>query len=83
MPLPKHIPIYKNKSCIYVENGYGNVLGFNDEDYIKEGIHVLPKEEVLKRYYLIQKLRCSISITIKNQIVFVWFMPYKIKILLI
>ncbi len=72
--LPKHIPSIKNKSCIYVENGYGNVLGFNDEDYIKEGIHVLPKEEVLKKDIICDpKIGDAQYLSqLKNQIVFGW-----------
>ena len=72
--LPKHISSIKNNSCIYVENGYGNVLGFNDEDYIKEGIHVLPKEEVLKKDVICDpKIGDAQYLSqLKNQVVFGW-----------
>lgn len=39
----------KNKSSIYVEEGYGYVLGISDDDFIKGGIKVTSREEVLKK----------------------------------
>jgi len=53
--IPKHIPSIKNKKSIYIETGYGNVLGFTDEDYSREGVHVITKEEVLKKMLLLKK----------------------------
>lgn len=37
----------KNKSSIYVEKGYGLVLGISDEDFLKVGINVVTRDEVL------------------------------------
>lgn len=39
----------KHADKIYVEQGYGNVLGYCDDDYIKAGVHVASREEVLKK----------------------------------
>lgn len=39
----------KHVDKIYVEQGYGDVLGFCDEDYLKAGVHVAPRDEVLKK----------------------------------
>jgi len=49
-------------------------LGFNDEDYIKEGIHVLPKEEVLKKDVICDpKIGDAQYLSqLKNQVVFGW-----------
>lgn len=34
---------------IFVEQGYGEVLGYNDQDYLRAGVHVVPREEVLTK----------------------------------
>ena len=47
--LPVHIGRIQNKGLIYIEEGYGEVLGFADEDYLKEGIRVVTREEVLTK----------------------------------
>jgi len=47
--IPKHISSIKNKKSIYIETGYGNVLGFTDEDYNRAGVHIITREEVLKK----------------------------------
>lgn len=39
----------KHADKIYVEQGYGDVLGYCDDDYIKAGVHVASREEVLKK----------------------------------
>ena len=44
-----HIGRIQNKGLIYIEEGYGEVLGFADEDYLKEGIRVVTREEVLTK----------------------------------
>lgn len=38
-----------NRDCIFVEQGYGEVLGYSDVDYMEAGIHVVSREEVLKK----------------------------------
>ncbi len=43
------IPKISHKGCIYVEQGYGDVLGYRDEDYLAAGVHVVSREEVLKK----------------------------------
>ena len=39
----------KHTECLYVEQGYGDVLNYTDDDYRQAGIHVCPREEVLKK----------------------------------
>lgn len=47
--LPASVSKIKNKQLIYVEKGYGEVLGFSDEEYLKEGIQVVGREEILTK----------------------------------
>lgn len=46
--LPQHINKIENKTKIYVETGYGDMLGSTDADYIAAGVNVVSREEVLK-----------------------------------
>lgn len=39
----------RNHGQIFVEQGYGDVLGYSDDDYINAGVHVASREEVLKK----------------------------------
>lgn len=39
----------KNKSSIFVEEGYGLVMGISDEDFIKAGVNVVSREETLTK----------------------------------
>jgi len=72
--IPKHISSIKNKKSIYIETGYGNVLGFTDEDYSREGVNVITKEEVLKKDIICDpKIGDAEYLSqLKNQIVFGW-----------
>ncbi|MDH2292320.1 N(5)-(carboxyethyl)ornithine synthase [Cobetia sp. 10Alg 146] len=47
--IPLDIKTIKNKCNIFVEKGYGEVLGYADEDYIKEGVNVATKSEILDK----------------------------------
>lgn len=47
--IPSDIKLIKNKGNIFIERGYGEVLGYDDEDYIKEGIKAVSREDVLKK----------------------------------
>ena len=46
--IPSDINNIIHKEYIYVECGYGEVLGYTDNDYINAGIKVVSKEDVLK-----------------------------------
>lgn len=72
--VPEHIHKIKNKDCVLVEKGYGNVLGYNDEDYIKYGIQIADRETILK-----QDIVCDPKIgdaeyllELKHQTIFGW-----------
>lgn len=45
--MPKDSQNIVNVDQIYVETGYGEVLGIDNQEYIKEGFHVVSHEEVL------------------------------------
>lgn len=47
--IPNHIDRIKNKSSIFVEKGYGDILGYSDQEYLEKGVHVLDREEVLSK----------------------------------
>lgn len=46
--LPEQLSKIKNKNYCYFEKGYGVTLGYTDKEYIKNGAHILEKEEILK-----------------------------------
>ena len=72
--IPKHISSIKNKKSIYIETGYGNVLGFTDEDYNRAGVHIVTREEVLKKDIISDpKIGDAEYLSqLKDQIVFGW-----------
>ncbi|MGF2142110.1 N(5)-(carboxyethyl)ornithine synthase [Vagococcus fluvialis] len=47
--LPGDIKKIKNPENLYLETGYGEVLGYIDEDYIKNGAHIVSRDEVLQK----------------------------------
>lgn len=46
--IPPHICSLANPEMVFVEEGYGKVLGYTDNDYLKLGIGVCSREDVLK-----------------------------------
>lgn len=71
---PKHLKNITHKDHIYVETGYGKVLGYTDEDYLNEGVQIVSKDEVLK-----QDIICDPKIgdadyldLLKDQTIFGW-----------
>lgn len=47
--VPEHIKDIAHPEQLYVETGYGCVLGLSDDDYRAQGCHVLPRSEVLSK----------------------------------
>lgn len=47
--IPTHIKQIKNPVKIYIEKGYGEVLGYSDEEYLSCGVNVANRELVLKQ----------------------------------
>ena len=46
--LPKDIKKIKTVDCLYFEAGYGQSVGYTDEEYADCGVNIAPREEVLK-----------------------------------
>lgn len=47
--IPKDIRRINNKALVYVESGYGDVLGYTDHEYKLAGVNVMTKEIALKQ----------------------------------
>ena len=47
--VPGDIERIRHPEQIFIEKGYGDVLGYDDEDYLNKGIHVVTREEVLSK----------------------------------
>jgi N5-(carboxyethyl)ornithine synthase len=45
--LPHHIASIKNKNYLFFESGYGNMLGYTDEDYRSTGANVVSRSEIM------------------------------------
>ena len=72
--IPSDLALIKNCDYIYIEKGYGDVLGYSDSDYQQYGVHISTREEVLK-----QDIICDPKIgdaeylsTLQNQMIFGW-----------
>lgn len=72
--VPKDIAHIKHHSQIFIETGYGKVLGFTDSDYTRLGVQVDTREAVLKKDII-----CDPKIgdadylaTLHDQIIFGW-----------
>ena len=44
--VPEHIKRIKHPEMLLIETGYGEVLGYDDEDYTSQGCKVASREEV-------------------------------------
>lgn len=71
---PQNLQFIKNKNYIYIETGYGKVLGYSDNEYAAHGVNIVSKEDVLK-----QDIICDPKIgdadyleTLHDQTVFGW-----------
>ena len=47
--LPEHIDLIKNKNCLFFEEGYGELLGHTNQEYINKGAYVVSKREALTK----------------------------------
>lgn len=73
--IPSDIKLIKNKQNIFIEESYGKVLGYSDEDYLAEGIGgVCLRNEILKKDVI-----CDPKIgdaeylpELHNQVIFGW-----------
>lgn len=72
--VPSDIKNIQNKKQIYIEKGYGEVLGYSDQDYLNEGVNIASTNEVLSK-----EIICDAKIgdaeyikDLKNQTIFGW-----------
>ncbi|MBR1785939.1 MAG: N(5)-(carboxyethyl)ornithine synthase [Paludibacteraceae bacterium] len=72
--VPKHLGNLKHPEMISVEAGYGDVLGFSDDDYSKYGISVCSREEILQKEIICDPKigDAEYLISLKNQTIFGW-----------
>lgn len=72
--IPSDVINIKYPNNIYIENGYGDVLGYSDEDYKKVGVNVCSFEEVLSKDIICDpKIGDAEYIkNLNNQIIFGW-----------
>lgn len=47
--LPDDLDKIKNCDMLYFQKGYGEVLGYTDDDYLKHGVHVTSRKDVLSK----------------------------------
>lgn len=47
--IPNHVKFIQNPEFVYIEDGYGESLGYTNEEYTKYGIKVASREEILKK----------------------------------
>lgn len=47
--IPDHLKNVKHCDLIYIESGFGDVLGYKDEDYERYGVHITDREGALSK----------------------------------
>lgn len=47
--IPSDISYLRNPECLYIETGYGDVLGYSDSQYIQVGVNVASRNEILTK----------------------------------
>ncbi len=51
--IPKDIKNIRYRSYVFIEEGYGEVLGFSNQDYMDAGVNVVPRKEAMKKDIII------------------------------
>lgn len=72
--IPSDISDIKYRKFIFVESGYGNMLGFCDDDYISAGVNICSRSEALTKDIICDpKIGDAEYLTsLNNQIIFGW-----------
>lgn len=72
--IPADIDNIRNKRQVYLESGYGHVLGYNDNDYLAKGVNVVSREEVLSKDVICDPKigDADYLIELRNQTIFGW-----------
>ncbi|MBQ0159607.1 MAG: N(5)-(carboxyethyl)ornithine synthase [Bacteroidales bacterium] len=50
--VPQDIQFINNPKQIFIEEGYGEILGFSDEEYRRQGVNIASRQEVLTKNYI-------------------------------
>lgn len=76
--LPKDINNFKNE--LYIEKGFGSIMGIADEEYVEKGCVTMSRAEIFKRCHAIFSLKLiqesDYSSIKKDQIIIGWTHPY-------
>ena len=73
--VPPDLSKIKNRDHLYFQHGYGNVLGYSDDDYAAvHGVHMVDREEALKKDIICDpKIGDAEYLTsLHNQTIFGW-----------
>ena len=72
--IPEDIKYIQHPHYIYIEEGYGDVLGYSDDDYRKVGVNVVSRQEVLSKDIICDpKIGDAEYLTLlNNQTIFGW-----------
>jgi N5-(carboxyethyl)ornithine synthase len=72
--VPEHLALVAHPEMLFIEEGYGEVLGYSDEEYARYGVGVVPRSEVLRMEVICDpKLGDGdYLVELHNQIVFGW-----------
>ena len=46
---PKSLQLINHKNCIFIEQNYGEVIGYSDKEYVSAGCSIATREEILKK----------------------------------
>lgn len=72
--IPSDIKNIKNREYIFVEEGYGSVLGYSDDDYLSAGVNIGTQSDVLAKQIICDgKIGDAAYLDhLKNQTVYGW-----------
>lgn len=72
--IPVHLANIKHPNRLFFETGYGEVLGYSDEQYVQAGANVAPREEVLTKDIICDPKIGGAEYLVKlhNQTIFGW-----------
>lgn len=72
--IPKDIDKISNKECLWIEESYGEILGYSDKDYESKGVNIASRSEVLSKEIICDpKVGDADYLTeLHNQTIFGW-----------
>lgn len=73
--VPEHVKLIRNPNNLFFEEGYGKVLGIDDDEYANLGCQICSREEVLRKDILCDpKIGDAdyLELLDRNQVIFGW-----------